>query len=45
MRISLAEMLKQFRWSLDPEWEEKLTPAGPLCPLNLKLKFNENIME
>ncbi|EJS42205.1 dit2p [Saccharomyces arboricola H-6] len=45
MRITLAEMLKQLEWSLDPEWGEKLTPAGPLCPLNLKLIFRENVQK
>ncbi|CAI4038261.1 hypothetical protein SMKI_04G6030 [Saccharomyces mikatae IFO 1815] len=45
MRITLAEMLRQFRWELDPEWKEKLTPAGPLCPFNLKLKFKKNVAE
>ncbi|CAI4059153.1 hypothetical protein SKDZ_04G6000 [Saccharomyces kudriavzevii ZP591] len=43
MRITLAEMLNQLKWSLDPEWEEKFTPAGPLCPLNLMLRFKENV--
>ncbi|CAI4056316.1 hypothetical protein N7582_000586 [Saccharomyces uvarum] len=43
MRITLAEMLRQLEWTLDPEWEEKLTPAGPLCPFNLKLNFKERL--
>lgn len=39
LRITVAEMLTQFQWRLAPDWKDKMTPAGPLCPLNLKLKI------
>ncbi|CDF89914.1 probable Cytochrome P450-DIT2 [Zygosaccharomyces bailii ISA1307] len=41
VRITLAEMLRRYEWILAPDWEEKMTPAGPLGPLNLKLKFKK----
>ncbi|SCW02856.1 LAFE_0F15786g1_1 [Lachancea fermentati] len=41
VRITLAEMLKRFEWSLAPGWPEKMTSAGPLCPLNLQLEITE----
>lgn len=41
MRITIAEMLKRYEWTLAPEWEEKMTPAGPLTPLNLKLNLKK----
>lgn len=41
MRITIAEMLRQYEWILAPEWEERMTPAGPLCPVNLQLQFRE----
>ncbi|SCU88619.1 LAMI_0D10748g1_1 [Lachancea mirantina] len=40
VRITLAAMLKTFQWQFAPDWVEKMTPAGPLCPLNLKLEFS-----
>ncbi|CCD22582.1 putative cytochrome P450 NDAI_0A04250 [Naumovozyma dairenensis CBS 421] len=39
IRISLVEFIRKFDFKLAPSWEEKLTPAGPLCPFNLKLKL------
>lgn len=44
IRIVLEEMLGRLKWSLDPEWHDMMTPAGPLCPLMLKLHF-ETIQE
>lgn len=41
MRITIAEMLRRYEWVLAPDWEGKMTPAGPLAPLNLKLKFKK----
>ncbi|CCK69555.1 putative cytochrome P450 KNAG_0C04530 [Huiozyma naganishii CBS 8797] len=37
LRVTIFEVLKQFKLSLSPSWEEKMTPGGPLCPLNLEL--------
>ncbi|QLG72750.1 hypothetical protein HG535_0D04590 [Zygotorulaspora mrakii] len=39
MRITIAEMLRNFEWSLSPHWKEKMTPAGPLSPFKLELKL------
>ncbi|CAR28008.1 hypothetical protein ZYGR_0N04960 [Zygosaccharomyces rouxii] len=41
MRITIAEILRNYEWTLAPEWDEKMTPAGPLAPLNLKLNFRK----
>lgn len=40
-RVAIAELLKRFEWRLSKDWTEKMTPAGPLAPLNLKLDFKE----
>lgn len=34
-------VVNRYNVALDPEWEEKWTPAGPICPVNLKLKFTK----
>ncbi|KAH3901044.1 putative cytochrome P450 SCDLUD_002518 [Saccharomycodes ludwigii] len=39
VKVTLAELLRSFEWELSDDWVEKMTPAGPLCPSNLKLKF------
>lgn len=39
IRIFMAEMLMNLEWELDPTWEDMMTPAGPLCPMLLRLKF------
>lgn len=39
IRIFMAEMLMNLRWELDATWEDMMTPAGPLCPMMLRLKF------
>ncbi|SCU83285.1 LAFA_0D02718g1_1 [Lachancea sp. 'fantastica'] len=39
VRITMATVLKTFEWSLSPNWVDKVTPAGPLCPAGLKLCF------
>lgn len=41
MRITIAEILRRYEWTLTPGWEEKMTPAGPLAPLDLKLNFRK----
>ncbi|GAV54000.1 hypothetical protein ZYGR_0AK05020 [Zygosaccharomyces rouxii] len=41
MRITISEILRRYEWTLAPEWDEKMTPAGPLAPLNLKLNFKK----
>ncbi|EDO14837.1 hypothetical protein Kpol_364p9 [Vanderwaltozyma polyspora DSM 70294] len=41
LRLCIAEILKRFEWKLSKSWNNKMTPAGPLCPLNLKLDFKK----
>ncbi|CAR24727.1 putative cytochrome P450 [Lachancea thermotolerans CBS 6340] len=41
VRIAMSAALKGFEWSLAPNWADKVTPAGPLCPAGLKVKFTE----
>ncbi|CCE63303.1 hypothetical protein TPHA_0E02110 [Tetrapisispora phaffii CBS 4417] len=37
--ITLAESLKRFEWVINNDCSQKMTPGGPLCPADLKLKF------
>lgn len=39
MKQVLNQLLKSFRVIPDPEWENKLTPGGPVSPWKLKVKF------
>lgn len=32
-----------FKITLSPNWKEKFTPAGPLCPVNLMLNFEDRV--
>ncbi|CEP62888.1 putative cytochrome P450 LALA0_S06e06150g [Lachancea lanzarotensis] len=41
VRITMAAVLRNFEWSLSPNWVDKVTPAGPLCPAGLKLCFSK----
>nr|XP_036582854.1 cytochrome p450 [Colletotrichum truncatum]KAF6791750.1 cytochrome p450 [Colletotrichum truncatum] len=41
MRTTLVHLIREFHWSLDPTWVERMTPAGPLYPRALKLVFEE----
>lgn len=41
IRIMMAEVLDSLKWTLDPTWDDMMTPAGPLCPLMLRLIFEE----
>lgn len=43
IRILLEQMLTSLKWELDSTWEDMMTPAGPLCPLMLRLRFEEII--
>ncbi|KAL4977211.1 cytochrome P450 [Aspergillus desertorum] len=38
-RVTLARMLMHLRWEVDPSWGRAMTPAGPLCARNLRLRF------
>lgn len=37
----LLAILGEYKVSLDPNWKEQLTPAGPISPLRLKLNFEK----
>ncbi|RDW61779.1 cytochrome P450 monooxygenase xanG [Aspergillus mulundensis] len=38
-RVTLARLLRVFRWDVEPGWERGMTPAGPLYARNLRLRF------
>ncbi|KAL4942188.1 hypothetical protein BDV06DRAFT_212077 [Aspergillus oleicola] len=38
-RVTLAHLVKNVRWKLDPTWPRMMTPAGPLYARNLRVKF------
>lgn len=39
MKQVLNQLLKSFKISPDPNWEDKLTPGGPVSPWRLKVQF------
>ncbi|CAG7922179.1 unnamed protein product [Penicillium olsonii] len=41
MRITLFVLTRAFRWELDPEWKDQMTPAGPLHPRDVRLVFTK----
>ncbi|RYN99210.1 Cytochrome [Alternaria tenuissima] len=41
LRITLAELVRGCRWRVDETWDGRMTPAGPLYPRGLKLKFEK----
>lgn len=40
-RVFVYYILKAYNIELDPTWRDQLTPAGPICPLMLRVKFNK----
>lgn len=36
-RVFVYHIIESFTVKLDPTWKEQLTPAGPICPLMLKV--------
>ncbi|KAH3663486.1 hypothetical protein WICMUC_005925 [Wickerhamomyces mucosus] len=38
-RVFLKYLLENFTVRLDSSWNDRLTPAGPICPFMLKVKF------
>lgn len=38
-KTTVAILLGKLRWTIDPTWEERMTPAGPLYARGLKLVF------
>ncbi|KAG6041255.1 hypothetical protein E4U41_005296 [Claviceps citrina] len=43
LKATLYVLVKGLRWKLDPTWPEKMTPAGPFCPRNLHLIFEQRL--
>jgi cytochrome P450 len=41
LRITLAKLVRGCRWRVDETWDGRMTPAGPLYPRGLKLKFEK----
>lgn len=39
VKAVVSKIVQNFTTSLDPNWEAKLTPAGPISPLNLSVCF------
>jgi unspecific monooxygenase len=39
LRITLTELVRGCKWRVDESWDGRMTPAGPLYPRGLKLKF------
>lgn len=37
----IIEIVGNYYLTLDPTWKEKFTSAGPICPINLKIKFRK----
>ncbi|KAL4955753.1 cytochrome P450 [Aspergillus filifer] len=40
-RVTIAYLVKNLRWELDPTWPRMMTPAGPLYARNLRVRFFE----
>ncbi|KAG5982288.1 hypothetical protein E4U55_002093 [Claviceps digitariae] len=43
LKATLYVLVKSLRWKLDPTWPDRMTPAGPLCPRNLHLIFEQRL--
>lgn len=41
MRITIFKMITEFEWKLSDDWIDRLTPAGPICPLQLKIDIKQ----
>ncbi|KAH7390677.1 putative cytochrome P450 [Pyrenochaeta sp. MPI-SDFR-AT-0127] len=39
LRITLVELVRGCKWKVDEKWDGRMTPAGPLYPRGLKIKF------
>ncbi|KAI5968301.1 DIT2 [Candida margitis] len=37
----ITAVLEKYKVRLDEDWKEKITPAGPISPLGMKLKFEK----
>ncbi|KAF2134819.1 putative cytochrome P450 [Dothidotthia symphoricarpi CBS 119687] len=39
LRITIVELVRGCKWTVDEEWDGHMTPAGPLYPKALTMKF------
>jgi cytochrome P450 len=39
LRITMVQLVKGLKWKVDETWDGRMTPAGPLYPRGLKIKF------
>jgi unspecific monooxygenase len=38
-KLFVRQVVTNFQVLLDPNWKERLTPAGPICPMGLQVVF------
>jgi cytochrome P450 len=41
LRITLVQLVRGLDWKVDESWDGRMTPAGPLYPRGLKIKFEK----
>jgi cytochrome P450 len=41
LRITLVQLVRGLKWTIDETWDGHMTPAGPLYPRGLKVKFEK----
>ncbi|KAF2819794.1 putative cytochrome P450 [Ophiobolus disseminans] len=41
LRITLVQLVRDLKWKVDESWDGRMTPAGPLYPRALKVKFEK----
>ena len=41
MRITMFKMITELEWKLSSDWIEKITPAGPISPFQLKIDIKQ----
>lgn len=39
LKVTLYVLTRSLRWTIDPAWPDRMTPAGPLSPRGLRLVF------
>jgi cytochrome P450 len=43
LRITLVQLVRGLKWKVDDTWDGRMTPAGPLYPRGLRLKFEARV--
>ncbi|KAH7081507.1 putative cytochrome P450 [Paraphoma chrysanthemicola] len=44
LRIALVQLVRDLKWKVDETWDGRMTPAGPLYPRGLKMKFERRTL-